>query len=81
MRVFRESTNEYVKIRRATEGIVEDIISNAIDNIAMVVHSKLPEYNPDWCIESEYNYFADDLDMAIEKLSKEVVKGLFANYT
>jgi len=60
-------------IRKKVYDIVYDIFMDAGDNLAHVVHSKVPEYDVDWCIES-YN---SDTANIFESFVKANVDDLF----
>lgn len=47
-----ELTEDVTDIRRDVEELIKEKIEAALDNIAMVAASEIPEYEADWCLET-----------------------------
>lgn len=71
--IKEEYDEEYDEIRSRVHAEVYDIIAGALDNLAIVIGSKVPAYDPEWLVE--YDGAAD-----VDKFVEDVVDDLFANY-
>jgi hypothetical protein len=75
---FSESLTESVagdiiweKVRDYIQELIE---TEVVDNLASVVSSEIPEYNPDWCGDSSFTS-----QRAVEKLAEELATELMFN--
>ena len=70
-----ESLNESVAgdiiWEKVRDVIREKIETEIIDNLAMVIQTEVPEYNPDWCAES-----SNQSQWAADKLAEELATEL-----
>lgn len=68
---LNESTAGDIIWEKVRDVIREKIESEIIDNLAMVINSEVPEYNPDWCAES-----SNQSQWAADKLAEELATEL-----
>lgn len=68
---LNESTAGDIIWEKVRDVIREKIENEIIDNLAMVINSEVPEYNPDWCAES-----SNQSQWAADKLAEELATEL-----
>ena len=69
-----ESTAGDIIWEKVRDIIREKIESDVIDNLAMVIASEVPEYNPEWCAES-----SNQSQWSADKLAEELATELMYN--
>ena len=78
---LKESKRRYLKedyedtVIKCENFLTDYLGTHFLDNIAIILHSKVPEYNPDWANDE----YSRELDSAIDRFITEVMNDLFYN--